>query len=166
MKTEHELPAGLDDNLGWLLAQVFQNHLSASQRALEGFPGSQRGYMVVNAAAHGCARNQIDMANQLRLDRTVMVYLVDQLVEAGLVERVPDPADRRSKMIVATDKGRVRLEEATAVLRFVDDHVLAPLEPGERAHLREMLQRLTAHYLATGGDYHEACATAAAATDK
>ncbi|GAA2403683.1 MarR family winged helix-turn-helix transcriptional regulator [Nonomuraea africana] len=166
MTTELELPAGLDETLGWLLAQVFHGHMSASQRALEGFPGSQRGYMVVNAAVNGCARNQIDMAKQLRLDRTVMVYLVDELVEAGLVERVPDPGDRRSKMIVATDKGRARLEEATAVLCRVDDHVLAPLEPGERAALREMLQRVAAHYLATGGDYSAACATAAAATDK
>jgi DNA-binding MarR family transcriptional regulator len=31
-----------------------------------------------------------------------MTYLLDTLVEAGVVERVPDPADRRARKIVAT----------------------------------------------------------------
>ncbi|MFD1933588.1 MULTISPECIES: MarR family winged helix-turn-helix transcriptional regulator [Nonomuraea] len=165
MKTERELPTGLDDSMGWLLGQVFHAHLTCSQEALADFPGTQRGYMVVNAAANGCARNQIDMANQLRLDRTVMVYLVDQLVAAGLVERVPDPNDRRSRIIVATDDGRARLAEATQKLRRVDDHVFGALGAEERRRFRDMLQRVTAHHLAGGGDAHEACAVAAAAMD-
>ncbi|MEU7892154.1 MarR family transcriptional regulator [Nonomuraea sp. NPDC049152] len=166
MKTDRELPAGLDETMGWLIGQVFHAHLTCSQRALADFPGTQRGYMVVNAAVNGCARNQIDMAKQLGLDRTVMVYLVDQLVAAGLVERMPDPNDRRSRIIVATDQGRARLGEATQMLRQVDDHVLGSLDADERQRFRDMLQRVTAHYLAGGGDERDACVVAAAAADK
>jgi DNA-binding MarR family transcriptional regulator len=35
-----------------------------------------------------------------------MTYLLDSLAEAGLVERRPDPADRRARRIVATARGR------------------------------------------------------------
>ncbi|MGV9308304.1 MarR family winged helix-turn-helix transcriptional regulator [Nonomuraea sp. NPDC003727] len=166
MKTEHGLPAGFDTNLGWLMGQVFHAHLTAAQHALADFPGSQRGYMVVHAAVNGCARNQIDMANQLGLDRTVMVYLVDQLVAAGLVERMPDPNDRRSRVIVATDAGRTRLEEAARVLGLVDEHVLRALDPDERGRFRDMLRRLAAHHLANGGNEHDACVAAEAVADK
>jgi len=51
---------------------------------------------VLVAAARGNARNQLALAQQLGVDRTVMTYLIDDLERAGYVERRPDPADRRS----------------------------------------------------------------------
>ncbi|MFK0044612.1 MarR family transcriptional regulator [Streptomyces sp. NPDC090741] len=40
------------------------------------------------------------MATYLGIDRTVMTYLIDDLVTAGLVERRLNPADRRQRKIV------------------------------------------------------------------
>ncbi|MGW1544775.1 MarR family transcriptional regulator [Streptomyces sp. NPDC002309] len=45
------------------------------------------------------------------VDRTVMTYLLDDLERAGPVERRPDPSDRRSRHVVATEHGGQRWAE-------------------------------------------------------
>ncbi len=45
-----------------------------------------------------------------------MVYLLDNLESAGLVTRRPDPADRRVRQVLITDKGTMTLGEARELL--------------------------------------------------
>ncbi len=142
------LPVGLEDNLGWLLAQVCRAHGSVLERALAGIPHGLRGFQALCGAVHGSARNQAELGRQLDIDRTVMVYLIDDLVAAGLVERAVDPADRRNKLIRGTDAGRVRLEETRAAIVAAEAAVLAPLEGEGQARFREMLRTVVAHHLA------------------
>ncbi len=84
------------------------------------------------------------LAQHLGVDRTVMTYLLDDLERAGLVERRPDPADRRARRILLTDAGRARLCELEAALRRAEDALLAPLDGQERQLLRGLLGRLAA----------------------
>ncbi|MEU2351730.1 MarR family transcriptional regulator [Streptomyces misionensis] len=49
--------------------------------------------------------NQSQSAGYLGIDRSVLPYVIDDLVETGLVERQPDPADRRARKAVATQPG-------------------------------------------------------------
>jgi MarR family transcriptional regulator, transcriptional regulator for hemolysin len=80
------------------------------------------------------------------VDRTVMTYLLDSLAEAGLVERRPDPADRRARRIVATAHGRALLDKLGERLREAEDQVLAGLDEAEdRQVFRILLQRLSLH---------------------
>jgi DNA-binding MarR family transcriptional regulator len=60
---------------------------------------------VLSAAAHGTVGSQLALALHLGVDRTVMTYLLDDLEAAGLIERRPDPADRRARQVVATRQG-------------------------------------------------------------
>ncbi|MFJ6214098.1 MarR family winged helix-turn-helix transcriptional regulator [Streptomyces sp. NPDC092296] len=147
-----ELPAGLEAELGWLLGQAWHGYLTASQAVLADLPAGPRGHLVLAAAVHGSARNQIELARQLGLDRTVMVYLVDDLVRAGLVERRADPADRRNRTVVATELGRRRLAGATAALAAAEAHLLGALDPEEQRTLRTLLRRVVARQLADRDD--------------
>lgn len=52
-----------------------------------------------------------DLAAQTELSTSGVTRLVDRLATAGLVERVLDPADRRSSYAALTDAGAQRLEE-------------------------------------------------------
>ncbi|UGT57871.1 MarR family winged helix-turn-helix transcriptional regulator [Nocardia asteroides] len=52
-----------------------------------------------------------DLATQTELSTSGVTRLVDRLATAGLVERVLDPADRRSSYAALTDAGAQRLEE-------------------------------------------------------
>src|ERR1700728_3722137 len=104
-------PAGgcggaLDDDLGWALGVLFRAYSKAANSAFTDIPGGPRGYQVLTAVGRSDPRSQLELANHLGVDRTVMTYLLDDLERAGLIERRPDPADRRARRIVATTAGR------------------------------------------------------------
>ena len=155
------LPPGLEDSLGWLLAQSLRAYSEAMEHALEGIPHGHRGFQALSGAAHCSARNQAELARQLGVDRTVMVYLVDDLAKAGLVERIADPADRRSRLIRATPAGGEQLVAAQRAIEAAEATVLAPLSPAEQGQLRCMLQSLASHYIARAGGAADACTVAA-----
>ena len=138
------LPAGLEGSLSWLLAESFRVHLAATREALADFPHGPRGFEALCGAANASARNQAELAKQLGVDRTVMVYLVDDLEAAGLVERVPDPNDRRSKLIRATEAGAIRLCELRRATEAAEAELLADLSPAETEMLRSLLSKVAA----------------------
>jgi DNA-binding MarR family transcriptional regulator len=138
------LPAGLETNLSWLLGESFRAHMEAMRGVLGDLPHGPRGFAALCGAAHGSARNQAELAKQLGVDRTVMVYLVDDLERAGLVERVADPRDRRSKLIRATEAGHSRLRELQAQTGAAEAELLAELSPAEQELLRALLRRVAA----------------------
>lgn len=59
-----------------------------------------------------------DLAARANMTRPSMSELVDELQQAGYLERRPDPSDGRAKLIRPTRKGRRVLAEA---LRAVED---------------------------------------------
>lgn len=135
-------PPRLESDLGWALGTVMRGYLRAVDEVVAEVPGGPRGYQVLAAAGRGEAGSQLALAQHLGVDRTVMTYLLDDLESAGLVERHPDPADRRARRISLTDDGGARLCALERALRGAEDAVLAPLTADERTVLRELLQRL------------------------
>ena len=135
-------PSGVEAELGWALGTVTRAHLRAAQDVVGGLPGGPRGYQVLAAAATGEAASQLALGRQLGVDRTVMTYLLDELEQAGLVARTPDPADRRARRITLTETGQARLCALERSLRAAEDDLLAPLDSGERAELRALLLRV------------------------
>jgi DNA-binding MarR family transcriptional regulator len=71
-----------------------------------------------------------------------MTYLLDDLEAAGLIERRPDPADRRARRIVATEKGNELLASLNDRLRAAEAHLLAPLDTDTRATFRAQVRFL------------------------
>jgi DNA-binding MarR family transcriptional regulator len=72
-----------------------------------------------------------------------MTNRIDRLVERGLVERHPDPADRRGVLVRLAPEGAHRVDAALADLLARERRVLAALTPDQAAslarHLRELL---------------------------
>ncbi|MEV4433244.1 MarR family transcriptional regulator [Streptomyces sp. NPDC049585] len=90
------------------------------------------------------ARESLPMrkvAQQLRCEPSNITGIVDRLESRGLVERRPDPDDRRVKLAAATEEGHrtaVRLRES---LNFAREP-LAALSAAERTSLRDLLRRM------------------------
>ncbi|MBP2705525.1 winged helix DNA-binding protein [Microbispora sp. RL4-1S] len=125
-------------NLGWSLGMVLRAWQEEVDEALRGMPGGSRGYHVLSVVAQGEPRRQKDLAGQVALDRTVLVYLIDDLVEAGLVERRPDPTDRRARLIAVTERGVRVLAEAKNRVAMAEERMLAGISPEERLILRKI----------------------------
>lgn len=102
--------------------------------------------------AHGCVFRYIDidgsrltdLATQSGVTKQAVGEFVDELQELGYVERVPDPVDRRAKIIRLTHRGR---DARRAALRIFED---IEREWGERfgedriAELRDLLEAIVA----------------------
>jgi DNA-binding MarR family transcriptional regulator len=136
----------LSDDLGWALGVVFRSYVKAAGAAFADVPAGPRGYQVLAAAARGEPGSQLALAQHLGVDRTVMTYLLDDLERAGLIERRPDPADRRARRIVATAHGRELLDDLDARLRAAEHQVLAALgTQDDRRTFRALLRQLATH---------------------
>lgn len=136
----------LSDDLGWALGAVFRSYAKAANAAFCDVPGGPRGYQVLQACARSDPRSQLELASHLGVDRTVMTYLLDDLEGARLIERHPDPADRRARRIVATTAGRELLGDLGRRLSAAEDHVLAGLDSQEdRQAFRSLLRRVATH---------------------
>lgn len=132
----------LADDLGWGLGTVFRAYVVAAHEAVADLPGGPRGYQVLSAAAHGTVGSQLALAQHLGIDRTVMTYLLDDLETAKLIERRPDPADRRARRVVATQRGSELLTELDGRLREAEAYLLAPLDQAARGSFRAQVRLL------------------------
>lgn len=136
---------GLRSDLGWTLGVVFRAYLKSATAVTGDLPGGHRGYQVLAAAARSAPTSQSAIAQRLGIDRTVMTYLLDDLERAGLLERRPAPADRRTRHIAATTQGRKLLDSLDARLAQAEAHVLAGLPEPDQRTFRSLLQRLADH---------------------
>lgn len=88
--------------------------------------------------------------NPTRLMRTTMLSSggmtkrLDRLGEAGLVERRPDPGDRRGTLVRLTARGRKTIDAALETHAANEERLLSALEPAEREALDRLLRKLLA----------------------
>ncbi|MET9421182.1 MULTISPECIES: MarR family transcriptional regulator [unclassified Streptomyces] len=81
------------------------------------------------------------IAQKLRCEPSNVTGIVDRLEARGLVERRPDPADRRVKIAAATQEGRSTARRLRDSLDFAREP-LAQLTAVERSVLRDLLRRM------------------------
>jgi DNA-binding MarR family transcriptional regulator len=121
---------------------VLRAYAKAAHAAVADLPGGPRGYQILSAAAQGAVSSQLALAQHLGVDRTVMTYLLDDLEAAKLIERRPDPADRRARRIVATQLGTELLATLNDRLQAEEAHLLAPLDLETRETFRAQVRLL------------------------
>jgi len=126
-------------DLGQSLAALLRRYLEGANEAVSDLPGGPRGFQVLTTSSQGACSNQAAIATRLGIDRTVMTYLVDDLEKNGLVERRPDPADRRARRVLLTPAGEKVLAAATERIRAVEATVLGALSDDDSAVFRRLL---------------------------
>lgn len=83
-----------------------------------------------------------ELADRAQVTKQTASLLVAALEREGLVERVPDPADGRARLIRLSERGREAGERAKAVVMGVEREWAEHLGPELAGHLREALVRL------------------------
>ncbi|MFJ7147885.1 MarR family winged helix-turn-helix transcriptional regulator [Streptomyces sp. NPDC100445] len=81
------------------------------------------------------------LAQKLKCEPSNVTGIVDRLEARGLVERRPDPADRRVKVAAATEEGRRVARDLREGLHFAREP-LAGLSDEQRRSLRDLLRRM------------------------
>lgn len=72
---------------------------------------------------------QADLAEVLDIQPITLTRLIDRLCDNGLVERRPDPNDRRAKFLFLTPAARPLLDRITDEIEELSETVLAGVEP-------------------------------------
>ncbi|HEX2151937.1 MAG TPA: MarR family transcriptional regulator [Stellaceae bacterium] len=88
--------------------------------------------------------NQAGLADLLEVRPMTLVRQIDRMEEAGWIERRPDPADRRARLLFLTGKARPILGRIRDVANDTRDEALARLSPTETAQLIALLTRVHA----------------------
>ena len=83
-----------------------------------------------------------ELFHTMMVSSGTMTNRVDRLEQAALVERTPDPSDRRGTLIHLTPKGFDLIEQAVAAHIDNMHRILEPLEEGDRQALAALLRKL------------------------
>jgi DNA-binding MarR family transcriptional regulator len=100
--------------------------------------------------AHGCVFRFIreeplrltELATLAGMTKQSIGEVIDNLVELGYVKRVPDPQDRRAKLICLTDRGEEAQKIGLALFTKVEQRWAERYGPERFAQLRELLEEI------------------------
>lgn len=131
----------------WLINQVAAvSHRLVAENLRHTHSAHRHHYAVLAALAEGGPSSQADLGRRIGLDRSDVTAAVNLLEEHGMLERTPDPADRRRNLVSLTPAGVAHLAEVDAVIGAAQDDLLAPLTDADRAALIQLLRRIAAHH--------------------
>ncbi|MFB9673866.1 MarR family winged helix-turn-helix transcriptional regulator [Streptosporangium vulgare] len=82
------------------------------------------------------------LAGWLDTHPATLTNRLDRLEQAGYVDRVHDPGDRRRLLVALTPAGRAVWQERMDLGDLSEREVLSPLDPGEREVLDGLLRRM------------------------
>ncbi|MGC7094957.1 MarR family winged helix-turn-helix transcriptional regulator [Amycolatopsis lurida] len=120
-------------DLAAMLGGLMRRLMAAEAPVLAEHGLSMWGYVVLSALDDGPVRTQAALARAIGADKTRIIGTLDELQDAGLISRDPDPADRRVRVLAITDEGRARRRGAQKQIQAHEDELLAGLPAADRA---------------------------------
>lgn len=88
------------------------------------------------------AARQTTLAARMNVEPMTLVAFLDRLESRGLVEREPDPTDRRAKIVRLTPQTEPALAQVRGIIRTVQGAAMQGFRPEEVETLRDLLIRL------------------------
>jgi DNA-binding MarR family transcriptional regulator len=131
-------------DLAALMAPLARALVRAEEPVLAANGLTMWAYAVLLALTAQPARSQAALAAQIGADKTRLIPILDDLQKRGLIERHPDPADRRSHLLAVTPEGHRVSARTQQEIQLQEDQLLAALPPGDQAALFRSLQVLSA----------------------
>ena len=131
-----------EPDLGDLLMRVARTQRGRFREVLAPWDLSPHQARALSVVYHGDGVRLSDLAERLRIAPRSATEVADGLQERGLVERSPDPGDRRAVLLRPTDEGR-RVHQEIGIARTADSAELyARLSAADRATLARILRSL------------------------
>ncbi|MEU7577040.1 MarR family winged helix-turn-helix transcriptional regulator [Streptomyces sp. NPDC041068] len=143
MPTTPPAPSTIRTLPSWLLGRAAARGrgLVADALAREGL--KMWHHVVLSAVADLGPVAQAELGRSVALDPKDMVGVLNDLQADGLVDRAPDPTDRRKNAITITARGRRAVKRCARAAEQANAELLAPLSAAERERFLEMLGRIS-----------------------
>jgi DNA-binding MarR family transcriptional regulator len=103
---------------------------------------SMWGYSVLTALDGTPVRTQAALAEAIGADKTRIIATLDELQDAGLITRTPDPDDRRVRLLSITPKGSRIRRAVRSDIRTRENQLLSALPAADRRAFIRILRTL------------------------
>jgi DNA-binding MarR family transcriptional regulator len=132
-------------DLAAMLAPLIREMIAAELPVLEAHGLTMWGYSVLVALDRSAIRTQAALAEAIGADKTRIIAILDELQQNGLIERMPDPEDRRARLLAITKKGHRVKDAAQTAIQRGEERWLGTLSAGDRDTFLRVLQQLSGH---------------------
>lgn len=135
---------GSRPDLAALMVPVGRSLMRAELPLLEAHGVTMWAYAVLTALRDNEASSQASLADAIGADRTRIIAVLDDLQDRKMINRQPDPSDRRSNLLSLTAGGR---KAVTAVQKAIQDNekrILAGVSSEDRDAFLRVLMHLAA----------------------
>ena len=127
----------VEHEIGTLLRRIRKG---LSERAVQVHPElNATSYLILTTLSEHGACRAAHLADSFALDKGSVSRMVHQLLELGLIERSPDPADGRASILSVTDEAVRRIEAVRGDRR---EHFDDRLDGWEVADIEDLAERL------------------------
>jgi MarR family transcriptional regulator, lower aerobic nicotinate degradation pathway regulator len=133
---------GLAASTGYLLALVGADSRRRWVQALSSAGLRPADFGVLMTLGASRRSSQAELAETLGIDPRNLVAVIDRLEERGLIDRAPDPVDRRRHAVRLTGAGRRSLTVLRRAGTAAERELLADLNAAERRQLKRLLVKL------------------------
>ena len=121
----------------------------ASRALLRAFEGKLRPFgfamsqlPVLRALGGGKSLPQKDLVLLARVEQPTMAEMLVRMERDGVIERKPNPEDKRGTLVSLTRASRTRIPKAMAALMEAERSATLGLSDSEKKQLRELLERV------------------------
>ncbi len=126
-----------------MLAELGRQTVAAEMPVLAAHGLSMWGYIVLIALDRSPIRTQAALAEAIGADKTRIISTLDELQDRGYIERMPDPDDRRARLLAITDAGRSIKDAVQADIQRGEEQWLGQISAGDRDVFLRVLDQLS-----------------------
>jgi len=137
---EHGVFMKLRDEAFHLLRQLFQRHTSHWQQVLPTLTKPQ--YAVMRAIAEHPGIEQVALTEVAVSTKATLAEMLNRMETRDLVERRPDPQDKRRRFVFLTPRGNALLRESLPLGESVDAAFLGRLSSHEREQFCALIRKM------------------------
>ncbi len=132
----------VERQIGHLLRRAHQRASAIFQETLADPNLTPTQFAALMRLCDDGAMSQNHLGRLTAMDPATIQGVMRRLEERGLVQRAPDPKDRRRTILSPTEEGRELAKKLIPSAKAVSARTLSPLTPDEQKTLTELLDRL------------------------
>jgi DNA-binding MarR family transcriptional regulator len=129
----------LGSSTGFMLALHGQEAMRRLRDALTDHDLKPRQFQILDVLADHGPIGQRELGENMAIDHSILVTMLNPLETDGLITRERDAADRRRHVVTVTPAGKRRLASAAQAQREAEDALFAGLTDEQRDQLRALL---------------------------
>jgi DNA-binding MarR family transcriptional regulator len=133
----------LETQIGHLLRRAHQRHVAQFEKEVGDLDLTPTQFAALAKISERGEVSQNLLGRMTAMDPATIQGVIQRLMARGLIDRRPDPNDRRATLLRLSTTGRTLTREAIRRAHRVSKAVLEPMTPDERATMTDLLRKLT-----------------------